>query len=130
MSETQKFWLFALLLYLLFQVMHNGCGIRQLDDRLNRMETHLEIPAESPPADHGGNSPMPHHAAIATAPAPPLNADYQAGYRAGIRHAVDVIRQATETPPDVIYSTVTTRRDHALYESLRSLEATSETVLQ
>ena len=73
---------------------------------------------------------MPHHAAVPIAPALPLNEDYQAGYRAGIRHAVDVIRQATETPPNVIRSTVNTHRDHALQESLRSLEAAAETVPQ
>ena len=115
---------------MLYQVMHNGCDIRQLDDRLNRIEDHLEIPAESPRHTTEATPPMPHHAAIATAPAPPLNEDYQAGYRAGIRHAVAVIRQATETPPDVIRSTVTTRRDHTLYESLRTLEATAETTAQ
>ena len=71
---------------------------------------------------------MPHHSAIPTAPAPPHNEDYQAGYRAGIRHAVDVIQQATDTPPVVIRSLVTIQRDRALQESLHTLAAEAETL--
>ena len=46
MSSTRNLGLFALLLYILWLIIQIGCDIQQTDDRLNRIETHPEIPAE------------------------------------------------------------------------------------
>ena len=49
MSDTMKFCLFALLLFMLWHLIHIGCDIQQLDERLNRIETHMGIPTETSP---------------------------------------------------------------------------------
>lgn len=49
MSDTIKFWLFALLLFILYHLIHIGCDMQQLDERLNRIENHMGIPTDTSP---------------------------------------------------------------------------------